>query len=238
MVDDFPLFMVAIPVSTILFLGIAGVLWRWHAGRYERRLAAFARRKGWIYSKTVFVPWGPCFDVIYGDAGRFLAEDCIRGRWADTDFVSFMLHQRDSKKDNFQKSLHVVAIETPADLPNVYLTHGHGPGASGLSLEWHDFNRTWKVDWCADPRAAHAFFAPRVMERLMEASWPTKHLRIAGHFLLTWEDEERHLEKIQPIVEHLASIIDLVPRFLWEDNSPPSPQTLRASPPSLSLEEG
>jgi hypothetical protein len=216
MPGDFPLFVVAIPVVTILLVGISAVLWRWYAGRYDRRLAAFARRNGWGFSKTVYAPWGPWFDVVYGNAGLFQAEDCIRGRWADTDFVSFMLHQRDGKNAYPENSRHVVAIKTPAVLPGAYLTRGAGSGASGLSFEWHDFNTTWKVDWCEDERAAHAFFAPHVMERLMEASWPTKHLRIAEDFLVTWEDEERTLEKIKPIVEHLTGIIDRVPRFVWE----------------------
>jgi hypothetical protein len=217
MPGDFPLFMVAIPVAAILFLGVSSALWYWYAGRYDRRLVVFARRNGWSFSRTVHVPWGPWFDAAYGDSDLFLAEDCFRGRWANNDFVSFILSRRSDKKSDFQDSSHVVAIRTPAALPGARLSRGAGPGASGLSFEWHDFNTTWKVDWCEDQRAAHAFFAPRVMERLMEASWPTKHLRIARDFLVTWEDKERNLEQIKPIVEHLASVIDCVPRFLWEE---------------------
>ena len=178
MSGDFPYFIVAIPIGTILLIGICNFLWHWHAGRHSRRLATFARRNGWAYSKGVFVPWSPWFDVVYGEGGRF------------------------------------VAVELPAVLPDAYLTHGTGPGASGLSFEWNDFNTTWKVDWCVDDRATHAFFAPRVMQCLMQ-DWPTKHLRISEHFLVTWDEEMCDLETIKHTVECLAGLIECVPRFLW-----------------------
>lgn len=214
MSGDFPYFIVAIPIGTILLIGICNFLWYRHAGRHSRRLATFARRNGWAYSKGVFVPWSPWFDVVYGEGGRFRAEDCIRGRWKDTDFVAFMLYEVKDDKQYFKDSCLVVAVELPAVMPDAYLTHGTGPGASGLSFEWNDFNTTWKVDWCVDDRATHAFFAPRVMQCLMQ-DWPTKHLRISEHFLVTWDEEMCDLETIKHTVECLAGLIECVPRFLW-----------------------
>ena len=206
--------MVAIPVGTILFLGICNFLWLRHGRRHSRALAAFARRNGWTFSRDVFVPWAPWFDVVYAKRGRLKAEDCIRGRWKDTDFVAFMLYETGDEKEYFEDSCLVLAVKLPAILPDAYLTQGTGPGASELSFEWHDFNTTWKVDWCHDARAAHAFFAPRVMQCLMR-DWPAKHLRISGNFLVTWDEEIRDLEKIKRIVESLAELVECVPRFLW-----------------------
>jgi hypothetical protein len=206
--------MVAIPVVTILLVGICNFLWHRHANRHSRRLATFARRNGWAFSRAVFVPWSPWFDVVYGKGGRLKAGDCIRGRWKDTDFVAFMLYDADDKETYFKGSCLVVAIELAAILPDAYLTHGVGPGASGLGFEWHDFNATWKVDWCDDDRATHAFFAPRVMQCLMQ-DWPTKHLRISGNFLVTWDEEIQEPDEIKRIVESLANLVACVPRFLW-----------------------
>lgn len=223
--------------SVVLVLAVSAGVMAIVVAAYRRReeernqVAAWAARWGWTVlgdDPSLAVRWqGEPFGEGHGRA----VSDVLTGRWADRPVLSFTYSCRvGAGRGETTLRYHVLVMTLPVPLPTLQLTpDGLGTrmaaafGGQDIEFESADFNREWRVQ-CADLKFAHDVVHPRLMERLLAADAWGSSLRISGTDLLSWEPEvswgpeSAFLDRIAPRLALMSSLVDAVPRHVWQEH--------------------
>lgn len=202
--------------TALLVLGVVA------QSRRRTRVAAWAAARGW----TVMAPDRAFLARWRGQpfrSGGRVAEVLVgthRGRPA----VSFQhSYSTGSGKNRRTHYFHVVALALPVPLGRLELTPDDVGaklakvfGGQDLDLELEEFNRAWRV--AAEPeKFGSDVLHPRVMERLLAPDARRQCLRIDGSDIVWWGLGRPDLAMIDPRLELLSSVLDSIPRFVWQD---------------------
>ena len=212
---------VAPMVMTTLVVGVA-LLALSMESRRRKRVAAWAAARGWAvlqpdrafasrWSGEPFRGSGRVSEVVTGQ---------VNGRSAVTFQYSYTTGSGKSRRTHY---FHVVALALPVRLGRLELTpDGFGAkiakafGASDMDLELEEFNRTWRVA-AAPGKFGSDVLHPRMMERLLAPDVRGQCLRIDGGDILWWGQGRPALQMVDARLALLASVVDSIPRFVWQD---------------------
>lgn len=158
----------------------------------------------------------------------------LRGKRRGRDVVMFEYSYRESSSsvgtDGYwttttkTPTFTVVAVVTPAARPWLQvsrLTAGRRIlariGTRDLQLEDEEFNRVFRIQTGAD-RFAYDVLHPRMMAWLLDhPARRATQFRFEQAFLLTWEAGRIDVARALAFADHLTTILDQVPRFVWDD---------------------
>lgn len=240
--------------SGVIISIIGSILMVWlyihftRAGKRSERNAATvgpmipgqAAARGWGYifedqSRTRYFTSFPFFsntplrahDIVWGtvDSRSF---ETFALSFSDNTFAS----AGDGKQASLAHDFQVVWIPLKAPLPRIQLTrdksgwrHLAGLGSARVDVESSQFNEIWDA-YSSDARICHAVLNPRLIERMLEPDARYLDFTFEGSALMTPIPYLTDLGPIEAIVRTLYSIADLVPRFLFEDQSGGQPKGL------------
>lgn len=232
-------------LGLVAVVALAGLgYWR---GRVRREaFFAWAMERGWSYTgsdPSLVSRWGGqpfnagghsrrATDVLTGMLNGF------GGSYAVTSFT-YVYTKDNGTTTNGQRNsttyhVHVMAIGLPVPLPTLELTHdGLGAklakafGGQDIVFESDEFNKYWRVS-ASQLKYAHDVVRPQLMERLLRADAREVSFRIEGDTLLTWTTGQSVLEKVDPRARMMASFVESIPRFVWQDHGYDPPITTTA----------
>jgi len=162
-------------------------------------------------------------DIVWGTLG---------GRPFETFAYSYETHTTDSEGHTSTTTHHfqIAWVPLPGPVKTVRLTSDNALmrglthlGARDLEVESHEFNQKWKV-WFDDQQAAHAIFTPRMIERFLQPDVGGRAFTFEGSALVGISPHVSDLGDLQLVVGALNSIVDLIPPFLFENQSGGEPE--------------
>lgn len=187
----------------------------------------FALAQGWTWTARAD-SWVNRFDGTPFDEGDSQeAANVLQGQFRGRPMVAFdysyETHSTDSK-GNRQTTTHRFAfcsLALPALVPQLELLPesvfgrlGTALGMQDIELESEDFNRRYRVR-CGNPKFASDVLPPRTMQALLSRT--ALHLRLSGADALCWESGRHSPSELLARLEALATLIDGIPVFVWND---------------------
>lgn len=210
------LFFVAV-VAVVILLAV-------RSGRRRRTaLQEYAAARGWDYQGSA-----------QGLAGRFTSEPFNAGRSRRaTDALTGDFHGRHAAsfdyqyvtgggKDSTTHYFHVVCLHLPTALPRLrFDPDGLGAslatffGGEDIQFESEEFNRAWRVRSDGPPQYAYDFVHPRMMETMMHQGIVGHSITVEGEDIYLYARGRQRIDRIDPRLAVLSSIVDQIPRHLW-----------------------
>ncbi|MBZ5736236.1 DUF3137 domain-containing protein [Nocardioides sp. TRM66260-LWL] len=194
--------------------------------RHRAALTAFATARGWSLADSdpslVHRFSGEPFGRGFGRRTRHV----LRGTHAGRPFVVFdYVHKtRDGSGENARTVTHrhcltviELGVRTPGlvvDPENVLERFAGRLLNTDIELESEEFNRAFRVN-SRDRRFASAVLHPRMMEHLLhlrDLGW-----RIEDDAMILVERGSYEVDGVETRLAMLASVLDLVPDFVWDD---------------------
>jgi len=230
----FPIFFIAV-VGFMIFAAVKGYQ------ESKKRKAAIAatvamHHLGHIPEDSSRVGYFASAPFGTGDSRR--ARDIVWGTLAGRPFETFAYsyetHTTDAEGHRSTTTHHfqITWVPLPGPLPTLKLSSDNALlrglthlGARDLKVESHDFNQRWKVV-ADDERVGHAVLTPRMIERFLQPDVMGRTFALEGAALMSASPQVSDLGDLQLVVSALHSIVDLVPRFLFEDRSGGQPEGL------------
>ncbi len=208
----------------------------WYQIHRTKKIKAWAAASGWTYVGTDASLVNRWRGEPFGAGRARRTSEVMVGRWGDRPAISFTYsYKTGSGKNESTYTFHVLALPLPAHLPTLELTpDGFGArlakafGGQDIQFESEDFNRAWRVE-CENLKFAHDVVHPRLMDRLMRPDARGACLRLSGTDILSWSVGSTNTERIAGRLALMASVVDTVPRFVWQDHGydPGVPQAPR-----------
>jgi len=219
-----PLLMVA-----IIVVGVCAAVWNYKESK--RRAAAIdatvaAHHLGHLDEdparSTYFT--SPPFGVGDNRRSRDVVWGTLEGRPFETFLYSYETHTTDSDghRTTTTHRFQITWVPLAGPVPTMRMTSDNALlrglthlGAKDLEVESHAFNQQWKVV-CDNERTGHAILTPRMIERFLQPDVGGRAYTFEGAALVSIAPQASDLGDLQFVVGMLNSIVDLVPRFLFE----------------------
>jgi hypothetical protein len=206
-------------VALVIYLG-----WLYEKKRRER-MRALAAQYGWSYLSRDDSPLSDYRGDPFGSGSERKCKHVMRGSYHDRpstvfefEYVTYTTDSQGRRQKNTHRVM-VTALGTPAALPWVQVTRenvihkiGHALGFDDIELESEDFNRRYRVK-AQDRKVAYDVLHPRMMELLLHTEGPA--WRLENGALLTWSKGRLNAERVAPLLDFSATVIDNVPDFVW-----------------------
>jgi len=229
-------------LAAVLLVG-AGMWWR------ERMLSGPLRRiaaaNGWTFARSAPSLGQGWTGTPFADGDERKATSVIRGAVGGRAFTAFnWTVTRKTGRDRVTSYYSVVALDERVDLPPVEVlrTLGGVEQAIGLDrfeVENEEFNRRFRVG-CRDRKLASDVLNPRTIEALLAGK--VVNARIGGGRVVAWAPGRLEVVEVLAWSRALATVLDRVPGFVWDDHAggapgarltwEPGPSSLGAVPPS------
>ncbi len=214
-------------VLLLVAIGFVGllVLMAWLQHKRQERLAQWALRNGWTYTRSDRSLVDLSRRQPFGVGHNRRATEVLRGTWRGAPALSFTYEwTTGSGKTQTTQHAHVVALALPTYLPTLELTpEGLGAslaklvGAQDIQFESEAFNQAYRVV-ASDQRVAHAIVRPQLMERLLRPDAVRTPWRIDGTWILTWAVGTTDLDRLAGRLGLLSAVVDSIPRHVWQDH--------------------
>jgi hypothetical protein len=227
-------FALAVVVIAILAVVASMLYYNYRRGQ---ALMAFAASQGWTYVDEVPELEARWDGDPFGKGDRRQTDNAIRGSYQGFDLAAFEYsyetHTTDSKgqRSTTTHRYSVVALLTGSPLPGLSVSPEGGISRmfgrlfnTDIQLESEEFNRAFTVE-CADRKFAYDVLHPRLMEYLLtvrHVAWKT-----TNGYILTIESGKHSAEEIEPRVQVLDTILDMIPEFVRMQYGMPGSQELR-----------
>ena len=207
----------------------------------RQALGALAAARGWSWVERDD-RWADAFDgAPFGLGHNRQARNILQGQHDGRPFVGFDYvyytteTSTDSKGHTSRREVahwySVLGLQVGADVPTLEVTpEGLFSRAVGklfntdITFESEEFNRAFTVE-SPDRKFAYDMLHPRLMEYLLtvrHVAWKTMN----GH-ILTIEQGKHSPDEIEPRVQVLDTILDMVPDFLRQQYGLPGSQEIR-----------
>jgi hypothetical protein len=204
-------------------------------------LGALAAARGWSCVERDD-RWGEAFDGRpFGTGHNRQARNILQGTHDGRPFVGFdyVYYTTETSTDSKGNTSHrevshwysVLGLQVGADVPSLEISpEGFFSRAVGkllnndIAFESEEFNRAFTVE-CADRKFAYDVLHPRLMEYLLtvrHVAWTT-----TNGYILTIESGKHSAEEIEPRVQVLDTILDMIPEFVRMQYGMPGSQELR-----------
>jgi hypothetical protein len=223
----FHLFSGAFALLPLAFIGLAVALLVASNRQAKKRQAytrAFAHSRGWVYHDQVNGLVHRWSGTPFGSGSGRRATEVLTGDFHGMQAISFRYQYTVSNgKSSSTYHFHVAALHLPVALPWLRLSpEGFGSsvskffGGQDIQFESQDFNDAWRVQASPPPQYVYDFIHPRMMERLMAPDARRQAISVEGADIYVFTTGQRRLETIDPQLNLLYGIVDLIPRHLWQ----------------------
>ncbi len=197
------------------------------------QIEALAQARGWGFDEEdpARAKYFSAYPFISNTPER--ACDAVWGSIDGRPFETFLLSLSENtylsgslgKTRTMSSDFQVTWVPLPGPLPRIKLTLNDSVsqrlaalGEREVDVESYEFNEIWSV-YSHDARIAHAILQPRMIERLLESDANCREFTFEGAALMTSVPFATALADVEALVRMLYGVADLVPRFLFEDNS-------------------
>jgi hypothetical protein len=216
-------------VGIIALIAVIGVFA--YKAEQKRRAAfrAWAGANGWSYShqrnRNIYHQFR-FLDRLNKGSNRY-AYHVVRGEWEGRSAIGFTFHYEtystDSKGNRTTHHHHfgVVAIEIDKSFPEMRLQPegwlsriGHAMGMQDIDFESVEFSKAFEVK-SDDKKFAFDFCHTGMMEYLLQN--PRTSLEVDGAYLALYDQHRLEPDEIEPYLNHLINIRQLMPEFLFRD---------------------
>jgi len=222
-------------MEPLLIVGIIAAVavigyFAWKAEQKRRaEFTAWASANGWSYShhrnREVYHRFS-FLDRLNKGSNRY-AFHCLEGSWQDHQAMGFSFHYETHSYDNkgrrrtHHHHLGVVVIQIEKSLPELRLSPegwlnrlGHAVGFQDIDFESVEFSKAFEVK-SGDKKFAFDFCHTGMMEYLLQNRQTS--LEVDGPYLALYDRHKLEPNEIEPYLNHLIQIRQLMPEFLFRD---------------------
>lgn len=193
--------------------------------RRRERMRAVAARYGWSYAHRDDTPLSYYEGEPFRSGQERTCKHVMRGEYRhrpstvfEFEYVTYSTDSQGRRQRNTHR-LMITALGLPRVLPWVQVVRegmlhkiGHAFGFDDIEFESEAFNRRYRVT-AQDRKVAYDVLHPRMMELLLEADGPA--WRLENGALLTWTRGRLNAERVRPLLDFSAEVIDTIPSFVW-----------------------
>ncbi len=214
-----------------IVVGIAVIgYFAWKAEQKRRaEFAAWAAANNWVYSparnREVYRRFR-FLDRLNRGSNRY-AFHCLQGQWQGHDAMGFSFHYETHSSDSKGRRrthhhyLGVVLIEIEKSFPELRVSPegwlnklGHAMGFQDIDFESIEFSKAFEVK-SEDKKFAFDFCHTGMMEYLLQHRGTS--LEVDGAYLALYDRHKLEPNEIEPYLNHLIQIRQLMPEFLFRD---------------------
>lgn len=213
-----------VPLAFVGLVVVVLVVGHRQAKRRQAETRAFAQSRGWAYHDQVNGLVNRWQGSPFGRGGGRRATEVLTGDFHGMQAISFRYQYTVSNgKSSSTYQFHIAALHLPVALPWLRLTSENVGtsvarffGGQDVQFESQAFNEAWRVEASPPPQYAYDFIHPRMMERLLAPDARGQAINVQGADIYVWTTGQRRLEMVDPQLNLLYGVVDLIPRHLWQ----------------------